>query len=362
MDELLTPVNLGRYRLKNRIVMAPLTRCRADNPDRKPTTLHATYYSQRAGAGLIISEGCPVSPMAVGYPYVPGIFTPAQVEGWKMVTDAVHRKGGLIFCQLWHVGRISHPDYLNGKLPLAPSAINPGVMHRTYSGKKPSLTPKAMSAEEILQTADDFRDAARNALEAGFDGVEIHAANGYLFHQFFARCSNIRTDDYGGKIENRCRFLFEVLDRVINVTGAGCTGVRLNPFLHNDKGIVLDEETIPLFDYLVDKMNDYPLAYLHLTEPFTDIHNHPWGISEVARHFRPIYTKHLMINKGFTLESGNRVIRDGIADSVAFGKLFISNPDLPERFRQKAELIPWDEKTFYSQGARGYTDYPALKE
>ena len=208
MDELLTPVNLGRYRLKNRVVMAPLTRCRADNPDRSPTTLHATYYSQRAGAGLIISEGCPVSPMAVGYPYVPGIFTLAHVKGWKMVTDAVHRHGGLIFCQLWHVGRISHPEYLDGNLPLAPSAVNPGVMHRTYSGKKPSLTPRAMTAGEIQQTVDEFRNAARNAIEAGFDGVEIHAANGYLFHQFFARCSNTRTDHYGGNIENRCRFLF----------------------------------------------------------------------------------------------------------------------------------------------------------
>lgn len=359
---LLSPFQMGPYALKNRIVMAPLTRCRADNPERAPTGLHAEYYRQRAGAGLIISEGAPVSPMAIGYPYTPGIYTPEQVAGWKKVTQAVHDAGGIIFCQLWHVGRISHPDYLEGKRPLAPSAINPRTMHRTLSGKKPTVVPKAMTVTEIHRTTDEFRKAAEHAMEAGFDGVEIHAANGYLFHQFLAKCANTRKDDYGGSIENRCRFLLETTDAVVNITGPGKTGIRLNPYLHNNKGIVLDEETIPLYDYLVDKLNHYPLAYLHLTEPFTDIPGHPWGYPEVARHFRPIYNGALIINKGFTYPSGNRIIQQGNADLVAFGKLFISNPDLPERFARGAPLNPWDESTFYTQGPAGYTDYPALSD
>jgi len=342
--------------------MAPLTRCRADNPDWAPTSLHAEYYRQRAGAGLIISEGSPVSPMAIGYPYSPGIYSPKQVEGWKKVTRAVHDAGGILFCQLWHVGRISHPDFLGGNKPLGPSAINPGTIQRTLKGRKPTVTPKAMTVEEIHHTTEDFRKAAFNAIEADFDGVEIHAANGYLFHQFLAKSANIRTDNYGGSIENRCRFLLETLDAVTREISPQKTAVRLNPYLHNNKGIDLDDETISLFDRLVDRLNGYDLAYLHLTEPFTDITGHPWGHPEVAKHFRPIYRGTLMINKGFTFESGNRIIKEGFADLVAFGKLFISNPDLPERFARGAPLAEADESTFYTQGPKGYIDYPALPD
>jgi N-ethylmaleimide reductase len=361
-EALLTPYTLADLKLQNRVVMAPLTRSRADNPEKAPTGLHAEYYRQRASAGLIISEGSQISERAVGYVNTPGIHTPAQLAGWKKVTAAVHEEGGKIFCQLWHVGRMSHPDFHGGALPLAPSAINPNDKSYTPQGFKDTVAPKEMSEEEIRQTIAEFKQAGQNAMEASFDGVEIHASNGYLLHQFFNRSSNVRTDAWGGSIEKRARILFEVIDALKKVMPENRIGVRLNPSLHGAFGMTLDEETIPTFDYIVNKLNDYSLAYLHLSEPFTDVSQVPHAEAHIAKRYRPLYRGTLIINGGFDEEKGNKVIEEGNADLVAFGKLFISNPDLPLRFEQGAPLAEWDTKTFYTPGEKGYIDYPLLEE
>jgi len=351
---------MGNIKLRNRVVMAPMTRSRANNPENAPTDLMAKYYEQRASAGLIITEGSQISKRAVGYINTPGIYSTAQVEGWKKVTKAVHDKGGKIFLQLWHVGRMSHPDFHNGELPLAPSALNPNEKSYTPKGFKDTVTPKAMTINDIKQTVQDFRQGAKNAMDAGFDGVEIHASNGYLLHQFFNRTSNIRTDDYGGSIENRAKILFEVIDEIKKVMPENHIGVRLNPSLHGAFGITLDEETIPTFDCIVEQLNDYNLAYLHLSEPFTDVTNVPYAEPNIAKRYRPKYKGTLIINNNFDQEKGNKVIEEGLADLVAFGKLFISNPDLPKRFELNAKLVKWDEQTFYTPGEKGYIDYPML--
>jgi N-ethylmaleimide reductase len=359
---LLTAYTLGDLELKNRVVMAPMTRSRADNPEKAPTDLHAEYYRQRASAGLIISEGSQISERAVGYINTPGIHTKAQVKGWKKVTSAVHEEGGKIFCQLWHVGRMSHPDFHGGALPLAPSAINPKSKSFTPEGFKETVAPKEMSLEEIKQTVTDFKQAAKNAMDAGFDGVEIHASNGYLLQQFFNRTSNVRTDAYGGSIENRARILFEIIDAIKEVMPENCIGVRMNPSLHGSFGMELDEESIPTHDYIAKKLNDYDLSYLHLSEPFTDVSKLPHAEPRIARHYRPLYKGTLIINSNFDEEKGNGVISAGEADLVSYGKLFISNPDLPLRFEQNAPLAEWDQKTFYTTGEKGYIDYPLLEE
>lgn len=359
---LLTPFH-KILQLKNRVVMAPMTRSRAVNAENKPVEeLHVEYYKQRASAGLIITEGSQVSKDAVGYVNTPGIYSKAQVEGWKKVTKAVHEEGGKIFIQLWHVGRMSHPDFHNGKLPLAPSALNPNAQSYTPEGFKDTVTPKAMTKEDIKQTIADFVNAAKNAVEAGFDGVEIHSSNGYLFHQFFNGTSNTRSDEYGGSIENRTRFFFEVLDAMKEVIPQENIGVRFNPSLHGLFGITMDEETIPTFEYIIKKLNDYNLAYVHLSEPFTDVSEISYAVKHIAKHFRPLYTGTLMINTGFDQESGNNVIEAGDADLVAFGKPFISNPDLVERFEHNYELAEWDNDTFYTPGKEGYIDYLTYRE
>ncbi|WP_282179899.1 alkene reductase [Maribacter stanieri] len=359
---LLTPYhkNLG---LKNRVVMAPMTRSRAANDGNVPTEdLHVPYYVQRASAGLIITEGSQVSKQAVGYVNTAGIYSKEQMEGWKKVTKEVHDKGGKIFIQLWHVGRMSHPDFHNGELPLAPSAINPNAKSYTLEGFKDTVTPKAMSIEEIKQTVEDFKNAAKNAVEAGFDGVEIHSSNGYLFHQFFNGTSNTRTDEYGGTIENRARFFFEVLDAMIKVIPQQKIGARFNPSLNGMFGITMDEDTIPTFEYIIKKLNDYDLAYIHLSEPFTDVSDISYAVKNIAKHFRPLYNGTLMINAGFDQDSGNKVIEEGNADLVAYGKPFISNPDLVERFANGYDLADWNEETFYTPGKEGYLDYPKYNE
>lgn len=339
--------------------MAPMTRSRAVNDENKPTDeLQGLYYEQRASAGLIITEGSQVSERAVGYVNTPGIHTKAQVEGWKKVTKRVHDKGGKIFIQLWHVGRMSHPDFHDGELPLAPSAINPNEQSYTPDGFKDTVTPKEMTKADIKTTVEDFKNAAKNAVEAGFDGVEIHSSNGYLFHQFFNGTSNKRTDEYGGSHENKARFFFEVLDAVKEVIPEEKIGARFNPSLNGVFGMTMDEDTIPTFEYIIKKLNDYNLAYIHLSEPFTDVSDIPYAVTEIAKHFRPLYNGTLMINAGFDQDSGNEVIASGNADLVAFGKPFISNPDLVERFEQGLELAEWDKDTFYTPGKEGYTDYP----
>ena len=359
---LLTPVKIGNGELPNRIFMSPMTRSRADNPEHKATPLIAEYYSQRASAGLIITEGSQVSPQAVGYINTPGIYSPEQVEGWKRVTKAVHTSGGHIFCQLWHVGRISHADFHQGKPPVAPSAINAHDKVFTREGFKQTSTPRAMTIEEIHNVTQDFRRAAHNAIEAGFNGVEIHSANGYLFHQFFVNCANTRIDIYGGSRDNKARFFFETLDAVGKSIGFERVGVRLNPSAHGFFGIAIDKDTIPTFEYIVERLNDYTdLAYVHFTEPMVPVDNVPYAVKDIAKHFRPRYRGKLIINCGFRADSARQVIEEGHADAVAFGKPFIANPDLVDRIARGAKWNRWDDTTFYTTGPKGYTDYPTLK-
>ncbi|WP_299528885.1 alkene reductase [uncultured Lutibacter sp.] len=363
IQPLLTPYKMGDLLLKNRLVIAPMTRSRSNNKENEPTELQVKYYRQRASAGLIISEGSQISKRAVGYVNTPGIYSEAQVKGWKNVTGAVHKENGKIFIQLWHVGRVSHPDFHNGELPLAPSAINPNSKSFTPNGFKETVTPKEMTLEDIKTTVEEFKQAAINTKEAGFDGLEIHSSNGYLFHQFFNKCSNQRKDEYGGNIENRARFFFEVLDEISKVFPQNCVGVRFNPSMHNIHGIDVDKETIPLFEYVIKKLNNYNIAYVHLSEPFTDVSKVSYAVENIVAHFRPLYNGTLIINNNFNQEKGNTVIEENLADLVAFGKLFISNPDLAERFEINAPLANWDVDTFYSDtGKKGYTDYPFYSE
>lgn len=363
IQPLLTPLHTDNLNLRNRVVMAPMTRSRADNAEAVPNSLMVSYYEQRASAGLLISEGVYVSRRAAGYINVPGLYSPAQVAGWQPVTAGVHARGGRIFAQLWHVGRMSHPDLLGGELPLAPSAINPHDKVYTPNGFQETVTPQAMSLAQIQETIADFAQAAQHALAAGFDGVEIHAANGYLLHQFFNGPSNTRTDAYGGSVENRARLLFDVLE-AIQAAGVSLArvGVRLNPSFYGIFGTEIDAETIPTFDYMVQRLNAYNLAYLHLCEPFVDVRQVPFAEPHIARHYRPLYQGTLMINGGFDQAKGNQVLAEGLADLVSFGIPFIANPDLAERFAQHAPLAPSDKGTFYTPGPQGYTDYPPLTQ
>lgn len=363
INALLKPIKLGRYELSNRTFMAPMTRCRADNANNAATELMAEYYAQRASAGLIISEGSTISEQAVGCINIPGIYTQTQIDGWKQVTNAVHEKNGHIFCQLWHTGRMSHPYFHDGKPPVAPSAINPNDYAFTADGFKETVTPRALSVTEIHDITLDFCKAAENAISAGFDGVEIHAANGYLFHQFFTNCSNTRNDEYGGSYENKTRFFFETLAAIGAAIGFDRTGVRLNPSFHGLFGITTDRETIPTFEYIAKRLNNYSnLAYTHFMEPLTAAEDTPYTVKEIAKHFSIIYRGTMIINSGFRSESGNKVIIEGYADAVAFGKPYISNPDLVERIKRNAEWALWDETTFYTQGSEGYTDYNKLAD
>lgn len=358
---LLSPVQLGPYKLPNRIVMAPLTRNRA-GVGNVPGQLNAEYYAQRASAGLIITEAAQVSPQGLGYPSTPGIHSPEQVEGWRLVTDAVHQRGGKIFLQLWHVGRISHPSLQpDGALPVAPSAVAPEGMAATYQGEQPYVTPRALETAEITGIIEQYRQGAANALAAGFDGVEIHGANGYLLDQFLHDDSNRRTDQYGGSIENRTRLLLEVTEAVVSVWGSQRVGVRLSP--SGTFGSVYDSDLKALFTYVVSALNRFGLAYLHLVEPRVagnETVDEPTSDLSTA-YFRPIFQGTLIAAGGYDREQGNAVLASGDADLVAFGRLFISNPDLPQRFAANAQLNPYDRSTFYGGDEHGYTDYPALE-
>jgi N-ethylmaleimide reductase len=356
---LFTPIQVGRYTLPNRIVMAPLTRNRA-GAGNVPTLLNAKYYEQRSSAGLIISEATQVSPQGVGYPSTPGIHSAEQIEGWKLVTEAVHAKGGKIFLQLWHVGRISHPSLQpNGGLPVAPSAIAPYGEAMTYEGMQPFVTPRALETNEIPGIVEQYRQGATNALAAGFDGVEIHAANGYLLDQFLRDSTNHRTDQYGGSVENRSRLLMEVTEAVVDVWGGDRVGLRLSPSgTFNDMS---DSDPHGTFSYVIEQLNRFNLAYLHLRE-FDGADIRHGGTSIHTSYFRPIYKGILMVNTGYNLESGNAAITDGKADLVAYGVPYISNPDLVERFQAGAPLTTPDTTTFYGGNERGYTDYPAWTE
>ncbi len=355
---LFAPLQLGPYTLPNRLVMAPLTRCRAQR-DGVPTPIMAEYYAQRASAGLILSEATPVTPMGVGYPLVPGIWNDAQIAGWRPITRAVHDKGGRIFMQLWHVGRISHPSLLpDGATPVAPSAIAPRGEAGTYEGYKPFVTPRALAIEELPGIVADYRKGAENALAAGFDGVEVHAANGYLLDQFLRDGSNRRTDAYGGSIDNRARLLLDVLDAVCSVGGADRVGVRLSPVQpFND---MHDSNPEATFSRVVELLNPFKLAYLHVTElgcDRPDLAGPYFDVKKLRRIWHGIY----MANHGYDKASANAALAAGEADLIAFGALYIANPDLAERFAQDAPLNTPDPETFYMGGARGYTDYPAMK-
>jgi N-ethylmaleimide reductase len=357
---LLSPVKLGPYELPNRIVMAPLTRNRA-GAGNVPTQINAEYYAQRASAGLIVTEASQVSPQGMGYPQTPGIYSKEQVEGWRLVTDAVHERGGRIFLQLWHVGRISHPSLQpNGTLPVAPSAIAPEGEAATYEGEQPFVTPRALETQEIPDIIEQYRQGAENALAAGFDGVEIHSANGYLLDQFLQDGSNQRTDQYGGSIENRARLLLEVTEAVTSVWGADRVGVRLSP--SGTFNSMYDSNPEPLFSYVVNSLDRFGLAYLHIVEPRVDGNitlDRSTGFP--ASYFRPIFHSTIITAGGYDRESGNEVLAAGDADLVAYGRLFIANPDLPKRFALNAPLNTPDRSTFYGGDQRGYTDYPTFE-
>lgn len=359
---LLKPVRLGAYELPNRMVMAPLTRMRA-KAGNVPQEMNVIYYCQRASAGLIISEATQISPRGLGYPNTPGIHSVEQIKGWKKVTQAVHEQAGRIFLQLWHVGRVSHPSLQpDGELPVAPSAIAPEGMANTFSGEQPFVTPRALETEEIPAIVEQYREAAKNALEAGFDGVEIHAANGYLIDQFLHDGSNKRTDRYGGSIENRARFLMEVVGAVTSIWDKNKVGIRLSP--SSTFGTMFDSNKEALFNYVVSELNRFNLAYLHIVEPRIqgNVTVEDDGNGLGARHFRPIYRGTIITAGAYTRETGEAALERGDADLVAYGRLFIANPDLPKRFALNAPLNQYDRSTFYGGDERGYTDYPFLDE
>ena len=349
MKTLFYSVQLGDLHLKNRLVMAPLTRCRASE-DRIPNALMADYYRQRSSAGLIISEGTAISPTAVGYPDTPGIWTDKQIEAWKQVTQAVHEAGSLIVMQLWHVGRISHPRYLNGKFPVAPSALAAEGNVSLLRPKVPFPVPRALESKEIPGIIADYGKAAVHAKRAGFDGVEIHAANGYLPDQFLQSSTNQRRDNWGGSVKKRARFLLEITDTVCAAWDAGRVGIHLAPRCDaHDMG---DEAPEALFSYLAETLGQKNLAFI-----FTREHVNSPGLSE---KMRSLFPGGFIANEGLTQDNADSLIRSGKVDAVSFGKAFIANPDLPRRFRQQAPLNEADATTFYSGGSKGYTDYPFL--
>jgi N-ethylmaleimide reductase len=370
MTTIFDPVKFGDIELANRIVMAPLTRNRS--PKATPNDLNVTYYEQRATAGLLITEGTPITQQAQGYADVPGLYSPEAVAGWKKVTDAVHKKGGKIVTQIWHVGRVSHVSLQpNGGAPVAPSAIPAGgktyVINPDGSGAfVETSAPRALETAEIAGILEDYRKGARAAIDAGFDGVEIHAANGYLIEQFLKEGANQRTDQYGGSIENRARFGLEVVDVVAKEIGAGRVGIRISPTTPAN-GIT---ETKPqeVYDYFVNELGSRGLSFIHVVEGATGGDrdftqgDKPFDYQELKNVYRKAGgTGAWVVNNGYIKDSAEQAVESGYADAVAFGKLFIANPDLVERFKDGAPLNEPDKATFYGGGAKGYTDYPSLE-
>lgn len=350
MPTLFDPITIGDLKLPNRVIMAPLTRMRATPESRVPNALMAEYYAQRASAGMILSEATSVMPMGVGYPDTPGIWSKEQAEGWKLITRAVHQAGGRIMMQLWHVGRISHPAYLDGKLPLAPSAIAPEGHVSVMRPKTPYVVPRAIERDEIPGIVEAYRVGAQHALDAGFDGVEIHGANGYLLDQFLQDSTNKRTDDYGGPVENRARLMLEAVDAAVSVWGPKRVGLHLAP--RGDAHSMGDSNPLATFSYVAREAKARGLAFLCAREHL--------GEGRIGPELKQVFGGVYIANEGFTGETAQEVIAKGEADAVAFGKLFIANPDLPARLARGAELNAWAQETFYGGGANGYTDYPAL--
>lgn len=353
MPTLFDPLKLGDIELPNRIIMAPLTRCRAVD-ERIPNELMREYYTQRASAGLILTEATAVTPQGVGYPATPGIWNDEQTEGWKCIVDSVHAAGGRIVMQLWHVGRISHPFYLNGELPVSSSAIAPTGMVRVQNWEQtPYVTPRALETDEIPGVIDAYRLGAENAQRAGFDGVEVHGANSYLPDQFLRSGTNTRTDQYGGGLENRARFLLEATDAAIGVYGAGRVGVHLSPRNMEVYGSI-DANPRETYTYVAEELGKRGIAFLFTRESVGD--NGDWITPEMKRRFGGA----VIANEGFTPESAAKVLADGEADAVSWGKEFIANPDLPARIAQGGPFNKPNPATFYAVGGEGYTDYPAL--
>ncbi|KAB2911498.1 MAG: alkene reductase [Hyphomicrobiaceae bacterium] len=348
MSKLFEPLVVGDLVLPNRIIMAPLTRNRATMPGRVPNTLMRDYYVQRASAGLIISEATSVEPMGVGYPSTPGIWSPEQTEGWKAVTNGVHEAGGRIFMQLWHVGRVSHSMYHDGALPVAPTALAPEGHVSLTRPEKPYEIPRALDAAEIPGIVAAFRKGAENAKAAGFDGVEIHGANGYLLDQFLQDGSNRRTDRYGGPVENRARLHLEVTDAVVSVWGPARVGMHVAP--RADAHTMGDSNRAATFGYLVGELAQRRIAFICAREARAE--------DSLGPQLRKTFGGVWIANERFNKETAEQAIASGEADAVAFGKAFIANPDLPRRFAENAALNRWDVQTFYSQGPQGYTDYP----
>jgi N-ethylmaleimide reductase len=359
-NNLFSSVQLGVYTLPNRMVMAPMTRLRADGT--VPTKTMAKYYAQRASAGLIITECTMVSPLSNGYLNCPGIYSQEQIYGWKLVTEAVHAKGGKILLQLWHSGRVAHPSLLDGEEPIAPSAIaGVGQLH-TPIGKVDLPSPRALKTEEIPEIIEQFRQGAKNAMEAGFDGVELHGAFGYLIDQFLQDGSNQRTDNYGGSVENRARFLLEVVEAVTGVWGGNRVGIKLSP--SNTFYGMSDSSPQATFSYVIEALNKFDLAYIHLMEPNEIDLATREVLNPVLPVFRPFYQGTIITNGGYDKEKGNKILATGEAALVSYGKLFLANPDLPQRFALDAQLNEPNPKTFYGRGdenpEQGYTDYPFL--
>jgi 2,4-dienoyl-CoA reductase-like NADH-dependent reductase (Old Yellow Enzyme family) len=350
MPSLFDPIQVGDLYLPNRILMSPLTRLRG-TPDHVPTPLIAEYYAQRASAGLIISEGTPVDPMGVGYANVPGIWSAEQTEAWKPITAAVHNAGGRIFSQIWHVGRISDPELLGGKLPIGPSAIAASGTVSLLRPQRNFVTPRALETSEVKDVVEAFRRGAQNAHTAGFDGVELHGANGYLLDQFLQDGSNQRTDEYGGPIENRARLMLECADAAISAFGAGRVGMHLAP--RGDAHGISDSNRAATFTYVAHELGKRKIAFIAARE-----HLGPDALGpSLKQAFGGVY----IANEALDQETGQRLLDEGKADAVAYGKLFIANPDLPARFAQGAPLNRPDPATFYAPGPKGYTDYPAMQ-
>jgi N-ethylmaleimide reductase len=368
-SHLFSPLKIGELHLAHRVVMAPLTRLRSTQPGDVPNALNAAYYGQRATqGGLLISEATQISRQGKGYPAAPGIHSAEQVEGWKLVTKAVHDKGGFIFLQLWHVGRVSHSSlHPETGLPVSASAIAiaDGAKALTADFQQvPFETPRALDSSELPGIVDDYRRAAVNALAAGFDGVEVHSANGYLLDQFLEDKTNHRTDEYGGSIENRARLLLEVMDAVIGVWGKGRVGVRLSPYgTFSDMG---DSNPVALFSYVLEQLSAREIAYAHVIEPRTSGSGGGAPMDDAApltsHIFRKAFAGVLISAGGYTAATGNDTIAEGFADAIAYGRLFIANPDLVERFREDAPLNTPDRSSFYGGTEKGYTDYPALEQ
>ena len=358
-SDLFLPVDMGKLTLSNRIAMAPLTRSRVPNAG-VPGPMNVEYYAQRATAGLIVTEATNISPQGRGYAFTPGIYNDEQVAGWRKVTDAVHAKGGHIVCQLWHVGRVSHPDLQpGGQSPVAPSAIKPEGNAFTETGFKPHETPRALETDEIPGIVKDYAHAAECAAKAGFDGVEIHAANAYLLDQFIRDSTNKRTDRYGGSVENRIRIVLEVAEAVTRVLGGDRVGIRLSPITPQVANTPLDSNPATTYGTLIDELNQFSLVYMHLIEGATQgSRDEVGGVSYQAmrRRFRGLY----MANNGYDRELALKARRDDLADLVCFGRPFMGNPDLVERLKIGAPLVESDKASWYGGDEKGYTDYPAM--